>query len=251
MKAIAFSCIVWLSAGTALAQEPVNVLFVTGQADFLQSGHGGTGTVEWLRKTDRRGVQAGAGSGSRADAWWTYARAGGFARRGRVVLAGSVDAGGGVLQKVRFGYQKVAGNASVALGTGRIMLETEGQLAHLAPDLHRILRLGFTWHPLPAVSTGASYHVVSVDREVSPAVSARFDVERGRASILGGAVLAHRDDRAPLLSDIGGARLTAAEYFGGGGLRTGSYRLQAVATVARSRAHGRRLVVSLEIPLKE
>jgi hypothetical protein len=247
--ALAVTFVVLTCAAIASAQEPTDTLFVTGQADFLSAGNGGAGSVEWLRKTDRRGVHAGLQSGSRPEAWWTYGRAGGFSRRGRLLVAGAFDAGGGARSGARFLYQKLAAEVGVLLASGRIVVETEGQLAHVAPDTSRIFRLGLKWRPTAAMTAGASYYALSLNRTVTPVVAIRLDVDRGRTSALGGAVFAQRREDAPLLSDIV-TRLTATEFFAGGGFRVGSYRLQMVANVARSRRDASRLMVSLELPLK-
>ena len=240
--------VVLTCAASAWAQQPTDTLFVTGQADFLSAGNGGLGSVEWLRKTDLRGVHAGIQSGSRPQAWWTYGRAGGFARLGRLLVAGAFDAGGGVRSGAAFRYQKLATEAGVLLASGRVVLETEGQLAHMAPDVSRIVRLGLKWRPTGAMTAGVNYYAVFLGRTFTPAVAVRLDVEHGRTSALGGAVFAQRREDAPLLSHID-TRLTATEFFAGGGFRVGSSRLQMVANVARSRREASRLMVSLEIPL--
>lgn len=246
--AIAFAAWIWASAGAASAQESADALYISGQADFLQAASGGSGGVEWLHTTDRHGVELGALSGSRGDAWWTYGRAGGFVRRRRVTLSTVLDVGGGTQGRVRFDYQKFAGQVALHVASG-VLLETEGQLAHMASDVRRILRLGIRWQASPAVTASGSYYLLGRDGSLVPAVSARLDLERGRASLLGGVVLARHDASAALLNEVDGMRFTATEFFVGCGFRPGPYRVQLIANVARPAGDANRFLVSLRIPL--
>lgn len=239
-----------MGASAASAQEPSDVLHVSGQADFLQSATGGTGVVEWIRTAQRDGVRLGAQSGSMSGAWWTFARAGGFVRRRGSVFSGTLEAGGGRNLDASFGYQRVSAGAAAPLAKGRVVLETEGQLARVASDVSRVLRLGATWQLSNAVAAGGGYYLLSHNRSASPAVCARLDVEHGRASVLGGVILAQSDRPHVLLSEIGGLPRTSTELFGGWGLRAASYRLLIVANVSPSSRGANRVLVSVRIPLR-
>jgi hypothetical protein len=249
VRTAAIAGALWLWASAAAAQGPTEALYVTGQVDFLQSDHGGAAGVEWLRKNDVRGLHGGAQAGSLDDAWWTYGRAGGFTRWQRVVLSGALDAGGGTQQGGPFGYLRLSGGLATAVGS-RFVLESEAQLARMAGDVRRILRLGFTWRIVPGLTAGTSSYAVFADGSTTPAVSGRVDIERGRSSALGGIVLTRRDGSAALVSHLGPLSLTSTEFFGGAGFRVRSYRLQVVANIAHKRTDPSRVLATLEIPLE-
>jgi hypothetical protein len=248
--AMASAAVFCMGAGAASGQESADVLHVSGQADFLQSRTGGTGVVEWFRTAERHGVQLGAQSGSMADAWWTYGRAGGFMRRRGAVFSGRLEAGGGRQRAEAFGYQRVSAEAAAPVARGRVVLETEGQLARVANDVSRVLRLGVKWQLSNAVAASGGYYLLSHDRSASPAVCARLDLEYGRASILGGVVLARSAEPAVLLNELGGLPRTSTEFFSGWGIRTASYRLLIVANVAQSSRGPNRVLVSVQVPLR-
>jgi hypothetical protein len=239
-----------MSASAASAQDSADALLVSGQADFLQSSTGGTGVVEWFRTAERNGIHLGAQSGSIADAWWTYGRAGGFVRRRGAVFSGTLEAGGGRHLAEAFGYQRVSTEAAVPVAKGRVILDTEGQLARVANDVSRVLRLGVKWQLSNAVAAGGGYYLLSHNHSATPAVCARLDFEYGRTSILGGVVLARSADPSVLLNEIGGLPRTSTELFGGWGIRTTSYRLLIVANVAQSSHATNRVLVSVRIPLR-
>jgi hypothetical protein len=249
MKLLAVASTVWfgLIGSAAPAQEPVDMLHVSGQADFLQSATGGTGTVEWFHAAGRDGIRVGVQSGSLADAWWTYGRAGGFVRRRGAVFSGTLETGGGRQQAGAFGYHKLSVEAAAPVAKGRLLVETEGQVARMASSVSRILRFGAKWQLSNAVAAGGSYYLVSHDRSVSPAVCARLDLEHGRTSVLGGVVLARPDRSHVLLNEIGGLPRTSTEVFGGWGRRAASYRLM---IVAQGSDGANRLLVSIQVPLR-
>lgn len=239
-----------MSAATASAQQSSDALLVSGRADFLVSGTGGTGSVDWFRTAEQHGIGLGAQSGSIADAWWTYGRAGGFMRRRGAVFSGTVEAGGGRDRTKAFGYQRVSAEAAAPIGSSHVFLDTQGQVARVANDVSRVIRLGVKWQVSKAVAAGGGYYLLTHNQSTSPAVCARLDLEYGRTSILGGAVLARSADPAVLVNEVGGLPRTSTELFGGWGIRTASYRLLIVANVAPSSPGANRVLVSVQVPLR-
>jgi hypothetical protein len=250
MKTILVSVALLTAApGIAAAQAGRDTLIVSGQLDVPAGIDGGNGGVEWLRETAGGGLQLGGVSGSRGDAWWTYGRAGGFVRRPRAVTSGLVEVGGGSQGPSRFQYQRVDATVTVPVIASRAFFEAEGQVTRMAGDMHEIVRLGVKSVVTRTVTAGASAYAVVLNGSVSPAVSARVDVERRLVALLGGFVIA-REQRAPtLLTETVVQSLTSEEVFAGIGLGT-SYRLQIVANVSPRSGTSNRVLMSLRIPLR-
>lgn len=236
-----------LASGTALAQGTSDSLIIGGRLDVPQAVAGGTGSVEWLRETAPGGVQLGALSGSRGGAWWTFGRAGGFLRRPRAIVSGIVELGGGADAASRFGYRRFDAELAVPLSHARVFLETEAQLAQMASDTRRIVRVGLKSIVSKSVTAGGSYYLVESNGATSPAVSARVDFERKPVSLLGGFVIARAQRTRTLVTDVTPA-LASGEIFGG--CAFGSlYRILIVASISQPAANANRIVASLRVPL--
>ena len=249
MKTLVSSLAIWIAmAGVAAAQDVRDSLIVSGQVDVPTASPGGTGGVEWLRTTAQGGLQFGVLSGSRGDAWWTYGRAGAFVRRGRAVVGGTIEVGGGAQTASRFQYRRFDGQLTLTLRPGRLFLESEGQVAQMATDTREVARLGIRSVLTPTVAAGASYYLVASNGDLFPAVSARVDVDRRLVSLLGGIVVAREQRAMTLLSQTVTLPLTSTEVFAGGSIGTW-YRLQVVASVSQA-GDANRLLASLKIPLR-
>lgn len=243
------SIAVWIVlSGVAQAQDPRDSLIVSGQIDVPAASAGGTGGVEWLRVTSQGGLQFGALSGSRGDAWWTYGKAGAFVRRARAVVAGTIEIGGGAQAASRFQYRRFDGAVTLTVRPGRLFFETEGQVAQMATDTRQVVRLGVSSVLTPTVTAGASYYLVASNGDLFPAVSARVDVNRRPVALLGGVVVAREQRVSTLLSHTVTLPLTSAEVFAGGSVGTW-YRLQIVGSASKS-GDANRVLISLKIPLR-
>ena len=238
------------AAGLASAQEPSDVIHLSGQADFLEAATGGAGAAEWFHRGARDGWRLGAQSGSLADAWWTYGRVGGFVERRSAVLTGTLEAGGGTDRPGSFGYRKLSGAVAAPVVKGRLVVETEGQFARIAGDASVVARLGVQWQSSRAILASGSYYWISHDGSASPAICARLDMEHGRATVLTGVVLTRRVSSAMLANEISGLPRTPTEFFGGWGIRRGSYQLLIVGNVAPSPSRANHILVSVRVPLR-
>jgi len=254
MKFLIPACVITFCglAHPSSAQGPsADVLYVTGQADFIQSARGGGGGVTWLHTTpSQTGLDLGVSSASVADASWTYGRLGGFTRRRTAILSGALDVGGGRQGSARFDYQRYRGEIVVPVQSNRVLVGGEAQYLRLASEAQRVLRAGTVIQLSPRAAVRADYYSISSTGGTSAAVFGGTDLKVGRVGVLAGLLMAPGHRATSPLLEPGAVPQASREWMVGWRLPVGSYEVTWTVDV-RQQAGVRtsRMLVGLRIPL--